>query len=364
MRTKKTTGAVSAEDKALQLFADMMIAKIESVTKDWHKPWFTEGALQPPRNLDGRGYNGMNALMLTLYAEEKGYTLPVYTTFDALQRINATNKVKAEKKGEDASPIMIIKGEKSFPVFVTTYSVINKETHEKITWESYKALSAEVKDNYFVYPRTLVFRVFNIAQTNMQETRPELWEKYESEYRLTKEDGGEMFSFAPVDEMITADRWLCPIRPKYGDDAYFSISKNKIVVPEKSQFKDGESFYSNLFHEMAHSTGHESVLNRFKHASFGSEDYAREELVAELTAALVSQRYGIIKNLKSDSAPYLKCWLDSLKESPNFIKTILNDVRKASSVMTKRIDEIGQELSDRKILAALESSSACELVPA
>ena len=68
----------------------------------------------------------------------------------------------------------------------------------------------------------------------------------------------------------------------FGDSAYFSISKNEIVMPEKRQFKDGESFYSNLFHEMGHSTGAEGQLDRIKPATFGSAEYAREELVAEL----------------------------------------------------------------------------------
>ena len=64
-------------------------------------------------------------------------------------------------------------------------------------------------------------------------------------------------------------------------------------MPEKRQFKDGESFYSNLFHEKPHSTGAEGQLDRIKPTSFGSEEYAREELVSELTAALTAQRYGI-----------------------------------------------------------------------
>ena len=88
--------------------------------------------------------------------------------------------------------------------------------------------------------------------------------------------------------MIEHDEWICPIKPTYGDNAYYSISKKEIVIPEKGQFKDGESFYSNLFHEMAHSTGAEEHLNRLKPGqSFGSKEYSAEELKAEMTAALV-----------------------------------------------------------------------------
>lgn len=143
-----------------------------------------------------------------------------------------------------------------------------------------------------------------------------------------KVEKDEQFAFEPVDRMIADNRWICPIKPMFGDSAYFSISKNEIVMPEKRQFKDGESFYSNLFHEMGHSTGAEGQLDRIKPATFGSAEYAREELVAELTAALTAQRYGMTKHLKGDSAAYLKSWLDSLKESPQFIKTTLLDVKK------------------------------------
>ncbi len=95
---------------------------------------------------------------------------------------------------------------------------------------------------------------------------------------------------------------------------------------------------------MGHSTGAEGQLNRIKPTSFGSEEYAREELVAELTAALTAQRYGMTKHLKGDSAAYLKSWLDSLKESPQFIKTTLMDVKKASSMLTQHIDKMALEI--------------------
>ena len=117
-------------------------------------------------------------------------------------------------------------------------------------------------------------------------------------------------------------------------------------------------------HEMTHSTGAENQLGRLKPTSFGSKEYAREELVAELSAALVAQRYGMTKNLKEDSASYLKSWLSSLKESPEFIKTTLVDVKKASGMITKCIDDIqmkidnGQNLGNNNIeLSAKETET-------
>ena len=334
----------TAEQKALDLFSEMMISKIESLrSKDgWKKPWFTEGALQWPKNLNGREYNGMNAFLLLLHCEKEGYKIPRFCTFDRIQQFN-----KPGSRDKDAKPrVSVLKGEHSFPVMLTTFTVVDKETKERIKWEDYKLLSQEQREKYNVYPKLQTYHVFNVAQTNLKEVRPELWEKLEQEYSMPKVDRSE--AFEPVDRMITDNRWICPIKPMYGDSAYYSISKNEIVVPEKGQFKDGESFYSNLFHEMGHSTGAENQLDRLKPTTFGSAEYAREELVAELTAALTAQRYGMSKHLKDDTAAYLKAWLDSLKESPQYIKTVLLDVKKASSMLTQRIDQIALEIEEEK----------------
>lgn len=346
MRKPYAKEGPSAEDKALDLFADMMIERIQSLSgKDgWKKPWFTEGTLQWPKNLNGREYNGMNAMMLLLHCEKEGYKIPRFCTFDRIQLFN-----KAGKKDEEQKPrVSVLKGEHSFPVMLTTFTVVNKETKEHIKWEDYKLLSQEEREKYNVYPKLQTYHVFNVAQTNLKEVRPEFWEKLEQEYSMPKVEKDEQFAFEPVDRMIADNRWICPIKPMFGDSAYFSISKNEIVMPEKRQFKDGESFYSNLFHEMGHSTGAEGQLDRIKPATFGSAEYAREELVAELTAALTAQRYGMTKHLKGDSAAYLKSWLDSLKESPQFIKTTLLDVKKATSMLTQHIDKIAMEIDQEK----------------
>ena len=228
---------------------------------------------------------------------------------------------------------------------LTTFTCVDKDTKEKIKYDEYKKLSEEEKKQYNVYPKLQVFRVFNVDQTNLKESRPELYDKLAQESRLKKpEQVGEQFCFEPMDKMMRENLWVCPIIPKYQDRAYYSISKDEIVVPEKAQFKDGESFYGTLLHEMTHSTGSENRLGRIKPAAFGSDDYAREELVAELGSALVAQRYGMSRHLKEDSCAYLKSWLGSLKESPQFIKTTLLDVKKATSMITQRIDRIAQEI--------------------
>ncbi|NPD82966.1 DUF1738 domain-containing protein [Prevotella sp. PINT] len=352
----------SSEDKALDKFAEMMIEKINTLQNDWKKPWFTEGTLSWPKNLSGREYNGMNALMLMMHCEKQGYKLPVFCTFDRVVGLNFTKNKQGSKQqvkdnnGEALPQVTILKGEKSFPVFITTFTVVDKETKERIKYDDYRQMSEERRKEYNVYPKLHVYNVFNVAQTNLQEARPELYKKLEEAAGLKRPmQHGDDFSFPAMDKMIKENEWICPIKPVYGDNAYYSISKNEIVIPEKQQFKDGESFYTNLGHEMAHSTGAEDQLARLKPASFGSAEYAREELVAELSAALVAQRYGMTKHLKEDSASYLKSWLDSLKESPEFIKTTLTDVKKASHMITQRIDAMQLKIDQERGYEAVQT---------
>lgn len=139
---KKNADGPNSEDKALDLFAEMMIEKIEGIQKDWKKPWFTEGTLQWPRNLHGREYNGMNAFMLLLHCEKEGYKIPRFCTFDCVQKLN-----KPGKDGEELPRVSVLRGEKSFPVMLTTFTCIHKETKEKIKYDDYKKLSDDERNN-------------------------------------------------------------------------------------------------------------------------------------------------------------------------------------------------------------------------
>lgn len=96
---KQHTDGPNSEDKALDLFAEMMIEKIESIRKDWRKPWFTEEALQWPCNLSGREYNGMNAIMLLIHCEKEGYKIPRFCTSALLSVYNgSTNPIRTIRR--------------------------------------------------------------------------------------------------------------------------------------------------------------------------------------------------------------------------------------------------------------------------
>ena len=252
----------------------------------------------------------------------------------------------ANSFGNKLPQVSVNKGEKSFPVFLTTFTVVNQETKEKIPYDDYRILSREEQAKYKVFPKLQVFNVFNVAaQTNLEMTRPELFEKLKAEAAGQIQHQGDLKSHPAIDMMIDENLFFCPINQVKGDRAYYSPSRDEIVVPTREQFIDGEAFATNTLHECAHATGAESRLNRpdLGHP-FGSEPYGREELTAELSAAVVASQYGLSKHVKDDSAKYLKSWLSSLHETPDFLKTVLANVRRCSTLITQRIEAISAEM--------------------
>ena len=343
----------SAADKALERFTELMIEKIQTLQGDWKKPWFTPGVTLPPQNLSGRRYNGGNSLMLMMQAEKMGYEIPVWATFDRITGLNFVkdnngNVFYARDKNNNKLPqVSVNKGEKSFPVFLTTFTVVNPETKEKIPYDDYRKLSREDQAKYKVYPKLQVYNVFNIAaQTNLELTRPEMYGKLKAlAAGQMQHEQGDLKSHPAIDLMIDENLFLCPINQVKGDQAYYSPARDHIVVPKREQFVDGEAFATNTLHECAHATGADSRLDRkLGEHTFGSPGYAKEELIAELSAAVIASQYGLSKHIKNDSAQYLKSWLGSLKEGPEFLKSVLGDVKRSSGLIIQRLESIQMEM--------------------
>ena len=349
MKSNSST-TVSGTDRIVGQFADMMIEKIESLQGDWKKPWFTEGFCGWPRNISGREYNGMNTLMLLMHCEDKGFRLPIFLTYNRCVSLNfrdsADGRVPAtDGQGNKLPWVHVNKDEKSFPVFLTTFTVKDKDGNT-INYDDYKKLSSEEQERYTVYPGTVVYDVFNIEQTNIREARPQLYEKLTASFQTARPAmEGDDFTFEPFDCMAADGKWLCPIRIKHQDNACYYPGKDEILLPEKSQFDKGQSFYSTAFHECIHSTNKE-LQRQKEHAPFGSPAYAQEELVAELGAALAAYRYGFLAHIKDESAAYLGSWLKSLREEPSFIRTILFDVKRATAILTQCLDALGAQVEE------------------
>lgn len=314
----------SIDEKSLQAFTELILERMKGISSDWKKPWIaSSGKTGLPQNLNGRLYNGINIFMLYLLTELRQYNLPVYLTFN-----------QARNEG-----LLINKDAKSFPVVYWNITVKDRETGKTIPLEKYNALPASEKEKYKTIPYMKHYNVFNVDQTNLKEIKPEVYEALENKLSPKKKlDDRGMFTYPPLDKMVDKNLWIVPIKPTYQDKAYYSSASNSIVVPLKAQFQDGESYYSTMLHEMAHSTG--KPLKREMGTILGIDKYGREELVAELTSAITLQNIGVASTIRESNVQYLKGWLHNIKEEPNFLFNVLSDVGKASGMIQQEIDKV------------------------
>lgn len=318
------------KDTEISLFADMMIQKISEVAGDWKKPWFPARTIGSPQNLSGRKYNGMNSLMLYMHMERHNFSTPVYMTFKQADDIN----------------VRINKGEKSFPVLYWHFSVKNKETGEKIDIKDYDKLFDEEKRKYDVISFLKIYRVFNVQQTDFAAIFPEKFKDLEKKFKLPEIKEKEGFSCVELDRMLDQRSWVCPISIRESNHAFYIPLKDEIVVPLKAQFRSSGSFYSTLLHEMAHSTGHSCRLNR--EFSMNEKKYGKEELIAEMTAALECKKLGISSGIREENCQYLKSWLNVLQKESKFILSILVDINKASKMIGNVLDKETEIKKDEK----------------
>ena len=348
--TKYTTSSNgNAGQVALDRFAEMMIERMEKMKEsDWKQGWIggANGFAGLPQNVGGRNYSGSNSFFLQLQTAAKGYQLPVYLTF------NQAHNLKAH----------VLKGEKSFPVVYWDMMVKDKDG-KKVSSDEYKAMTKEERKNLDVIPFIKAFPVYNVDQTNLREVQPERVQKLIDKFKVPElRDTQGMYAHQALDRMIQEQSWLCPIQADRRENgAYYSPSRDIVVLPMKAQFntgnspeevyRDGMEFYSTMLHEMTHSTMTPERLNREMDGKFGDPKYAKEELVAELTAAMISHSMGFDSNITDNSAAYLDSWISVLKKEPKFIVSIMADVNKASDLILDHVDKQRLALGEQPYLA-------------
>jgi antirestriction protein ArdC len=290
---KVTNNQPDAKKSVADFVTDAIIEKLEAGCIPWRKPW--NGSANAPRNLiTKKPYRGINAFILGC----SSFDSPWFATFKQIQ----------EKGGN------VKKGTKSIPV---------------VFWSIKEVEDRETGDDKNI-PILRYYRVFSlddvegIAAPAMEE--------------ITRE-------FNPIEEaeLIVANM---PQRPeiKTGQaKAYYSPALDYVNMPKSELFHSDEEYYSTLFHELSHSTGHSSRLNRStvtKSAHFGSGEYSKEELIAEMGASFLNAEAGIVSATLDNSAAYIQGWISVLKskDSRGLVIQAAAAAQKAADFILKRLD--------------------------
>ena len=349
--SEQQEGKVDRIDNALQKFSDMLIARMEQMKESkWKKGW-TDGRTAQfglPQNLVGRPYTGSNAFLCQIHTTMEHYRMPVYLTIKQIRDAGA----------------MIKKGEHSIPIFKWDLRIKGKDG-KKLSESDYRNMTKEEQAECTVRPYLKVYNEWNIDQTNLEEVNKEKYDAILKRFKSEpiKDEVG-MYKNEAFDNLLKEQSWVCPIEyEKFNESAFYSPKRDQIVVPSKKQFnisntpedvfKDGMEFYGTTIHEMAHSTGHESRLGRdgiVKIDQFGSDQYAKEELVAELTSALIGNAMGFDSRIRENNIAYLQNWIGSLKKDPKFLKSVMSDVNKSSKMVLEHIDEQRRKLGEKALL--------------
>lgn len=290
---------MSKHDEYIQKIADRLVEQIKNNEAPWQKPWEAGRSYDfVPVNSEGKPYRGANLINLSSQATARGYTDNRWYTFAGAKKLGA--KVR---KGEKGTPIHYWKFHED---------KIKKDENGKTVYDD-KGKPVKVRVE-LEHPRVFYAHVFNAEQIDgipeKEYTAPvmEEWERHQRCESIVENYDVEVIH-------------------KPQDRAYYHPYLDHVVMPERSQFKSADLYYATLLHELGHSTGHESRLNRDMSGGFGSEQYAKEELRAEIASMMLGQELQIGHD-PSQHIAYLESWAKAVKEDPKEIFKAVKDADK------------------------------------
>ena len=297
-------------DEYHRQFADTIIKQIRRGTAPWQKPW-APGELVMPRNVDtDRSYRGGNSLHLASVQQEAGYGDVRWGTYRQIQKQGGQ-----VRKGERGTRILSFQDKKR--IAVTDERGRHRRNAEGKRLYRYEKLKT---------PYVRQYTVFNAEQANGLPKRanptPEpLWKTHQEAERVMRDAG-------------------VPVRHVQGDRAYYHMKRDEIVLPKRGQFPSANHYYQTALHELGHSTGHKDRMNRETliegiDGGFGSAQYAREELRAEISAMMTGERVGVGHD-PARGAAYVEGWIQALEEDPREIRRAAADAQKISDFVLVR----------------------------
>lgn len=291
-----------AKVSVYEVVTERIIAALEKGVVPWRMPWRRRGASNIPKNLHSKKeYRGVNIFLLGA----QGYASPWWLSY----------KQCAAKGGQ------VRKGEKSTPVIFW-----------KVTDSKTKVTKSGKPEKQFILR---YYNVFNVAQCDGLDVPEE-------------PKVGDELTFNPIEECerIVLSYKTIPAIDHGGSRACYSPTFDRVHMPDKETFNSVEEYYSTLFHELIHSTGHEKRLNRdgiMNPIRFGSHDYSFEELVAECGAAFLCAQAGIIDHTLDNSAAYIQSWIKKLKSEPKWLVEASSKAAKAADYIFPPPVEVSEE---------------------
>ncbi len=269
---------------------NQITAMLEKGVVPWRSPILGRSSAGHPKNLEStKPYRGVNVFLLAFSAFAKGYGSSYWLTFK-----QALAKGGAVKKGEKSSMVVF--------------------------WKQYETTDKDTGDAKKI-PVLRYYNVFNVEQCD-GITAPDAVPFVPTDFKPI--EAAEALAKAYADG---------PAVEHGGQQAYYRPSLDSVQMPDPTRFASCEEYYSTLFHELSHSTGHSKRLDRGLDSNpkpFGSPDYGKEELVAEMAAAFLCGEVGIKPAVIENQAAYIGGWLKQLKNDKKLVIAAAGAAQKAA----------------------------------
>lgn len=281
-------------------------------------------------------YTGINKMLLQYMSNQRGYEDPRFFTFNQVKDMGLHLNETAKGNG----------------IPIEFWSLYDKKEKKTITLGDFERIKAEeperIPDIKWMVKNYHVFNGIHI------EGLPEL--ELTSEIELEESDH-KLF----VDTLVN-NMGVTLLEKKLNDKAYYVPSEDTVVLPSYNSFFTDEDYYAVVLHELAHATGHESRLNRNITNVFGSVEYAKEELRAEISSSFVNSELGIVSETVMDNhKAYIQAWIQIIEEQEKELFSAINDAEKIAEYMEEKgqlekIVDLYKEVEDKKSLPSLKNT--------
>jgi antirestriction protein ArdC len=292
----KNDASTSRQDVYSRITSQIVVS-LEQGVRPWVKPWITEhaaGRITQPLRFNCQPYSGINILSLWTNATAQGFAAPIWMTFRQAIELNAH-----VRKGEKGS-------------LVVYANAITRAEHDENTGEDIEREIHYLKG----------YTVFNVEQIDG------LPDHYYAKAAPRLD---------PVARIERADNFFAAAKASIrhgGDRAYYAREFDYVQIPLFESFRDAESYYSTLGHELTHWTKHPSRLARdFGRKQWGDEGYVQEELVAELGAAFLCAHLELAGDPRQENASYIANWLEVLRNDSRFIFKVAAHAQRAADYL-------------------------------